>query len=268
MLSFLKMHGCGNDFVVFDAREKALPALNWKKIADRHFGIGCDQVVILEKSSKADVFMRIYNADGSQVASCGNASRCVGWLMGKKTATIETLAGIIEAQVEGETVTIDMGAPRLEWNEIPLAKLCDTLHVPAEEGPLRDAVAVSMGNPHVVFFVDDANAIALEKIGPVLEHHPLFPERVNVNVAQVVAKNKIRLRVWERGAGLTLACGTGACATLVAAHRRGLAERKAEIELPGGTLAIEWREETNHVLMTGPVAMSFKGELNPESYAL
>jgi len=271
MISFLKMHGLGNDFVVIDNRKGKLPVLNWRKIADRNFGIGCDQVVVLEKSAKADVFMRIFNADGGEVQSCGNASRCVAWLLGKKnkTITIETLAGVIEAQVKDETqVTVDMGEPRWEWNDIPLTEQRDTFRLRLGLEGLNDPVALSMGNPHMVFFVTDINAIPLERLGPALSRHTLFAEGANVNIAHVEEKDKILLRVWERGAGLTLACGTGACATLVAANRRGLTLRKAQVLLPGGALTIEWRISDNHVLMTGPVATSFEGEFDAEAYGV
>jgi diaminopimelate epimerase len=268
------MHGLGNDFVVLDNRGGKLPALNWAKIADRHFGIGCDQVVIMETSAKADVFMRIYNADGGEVESCGNASRCVASLIhieapARKAVTIETLAGVIEASFAGDgNVTMDMGAPGLEWEDIPLKEKSDTLHLPIASGALRDPVAVSMGNPHMVFFVDDVSAVPLDALGPELERHPLFPKRANVGVAQVESRDRIRLRVWERGAGLTLACGTGACAALVAAFCRGLTGKKARVTLPGGTLLIEWRGEDNHVLMTGPAAISFEGKFNEKSFTV
>ena len=272
MIPFLKMHGCGNDFVMLDAREMPLPALNWQKIADRRFGIGCDQIVILGRSVEAHVFMRIINSDGSEVASCGNASRCVGWLIRSEhpeltTVRIETLAGVIEAIVNNHTVTVDMGEPRLEWNEIPLSEATDTLHMKIGEAMLQDPVGVSMGNPHAVFFVPDIHEVPLAELGPVLEHHALFPERANIGIAHVAWKNEIHLRVWERGAGLTLACGTGACAALVAAVRLGLAARKAQVHLPGGLLLIEWQESDNHVLMTGEVAMSYQGAFDETSYA-
>ncbi len=265
------MHGAGNDFVVIDNRKGGLPALDWGKLADRHFGIGCDQVVILQNSDKADVLMRIFNADGGEVESCGNASRCVAWLIGKETGKpvrIHTLAGVIEASIAKDAqVTINMGPPRLDWNEIPLSEPKDTLHLGIASDALKDPVGVNMGNPHMVFFVSDALAVPLATLGPALEHHPLFPERANVGVAQVDAKDKITLHVWERGAGLTLACGTGACAALVAAHRRNLTGRKATVQLPGGVLFIEWRESDNAVLMTGPAAVSFKGEFDPDGFA-
>ena len=276
LLQFIKMHGAGNDFVVIDNRRGELPiaALDMQKLADRQFGIGCDQIVILEPSAKAEVFMRIINADGSVVASCGNASRCVGWLLfsehedaSKTTVAIETAAGIISAEVhEDNAITIDMGEPRLRWNEIPLAQEMDTLHLNISEGPLSDPVAVSMGNPHAVFFVPEPYDINLRQVGHALERNPLFPERANISVARIESKDQITLRVWERGAGETLACGTAACATLVAAHRRGLTGREATIDLPGGTLFIKWRESDNHVLMTGPVATSFVGTFDSGSY--
>jgi len=285
MISLLKMHGLGNDFVVLDNREGKLPALDWQRIADRHKGVGCDQVVVLEPSAKADIFMRIYNADGSEVESCGNASRCVAWLLAspssspwkgegrgegqKKQIRIETRAGVIEAQVESaDSITMDMGMPRLGWKEIPLKEKKDTLNLRIGKGGLKNPVAVNIGNPHMVFFVSDSDAVPLAELGPALERHPLFPRHANVGVAQVMAKDSIRLRVWERGAGMTLACGTGACAALVAAHRRGLTGRKAIVHLPGGSLHIEWREEDGHVLMTGPAAVSFRGTLEVSAFSV
>lgn len=269
MIPFLKMQGLGNDFVVLDARKTALPVLDWRLLADRQFGVGCDQVIVLEPSTAADVRMRIFNADGSEVASCGNASRCVGWLVAQERKTsqvrIETKAGVIFAEVAGDQVTVDMGKPRLNWQEIPLSKDVDTLHLPLKLEMLADPVGVSMGNPHAVFFVPDANAVNLARLGPVLEHDALFPQRANIGVAQIIDRSTILLRVWERGAGLTLACGTGACAALVAAARRGLSERKATIELPGGSLAIHWNEN-DHVLMAGGVATSFEGTFDPTYY--
>lgn len=273
MIPFLKMHGLGNDFVVIDNRKENVSVLAWAKIADRHFGIGCDQVVLLEKSGNATVFMRIFNADGSEVKSCGNASRCIAWLMHKENPThtsvsIETLAGVIEAYVNGDAITIDMGEPLLEWEEIPLAQKSDTLHLSIKNDTLSDPVAVNMGNPHMVFFVPDINAVPLHTLGPVLEKHPLFPERANVGIAQVISKGRIMLRVWERGAGLTMACGTGACAAVVAAHLRGLTARDIQVQLPGGTLFIDWRKSDNHVLMTGPATVSFQGEFDAQEYSV
>ena len=267
MVPFLKMHGCGNDFVVLDARAAPLPALNWQLVADRNFGIGCDQVVILEPSTRASLRMRIINADGSEVASCGNASRCVGWLLrDTHNASIETAAGIITTQVKGNSVTVDMGPPRTDWQQIPLAQEVNTLHLPLTLANAKDAVAVSMGNPHAIFFVGDVDSVKLAELGPVLEHHALFPERANIEAAQIIDRNTIKLRVWERGSGLTLACGTGACATLVAAHLRGLTGRSAQVQLPGGTLQVEW-QDNNHVVMSGSVAVSFEGSLDTGYYS-
>ncbi|MEQ8193826.1 MAG: diaminopimelate epimerase [Rhodospirillales bacterium] len=268
-LAFVKMHGLGNDFVVLDARARALALTDAqaRAIADRHLGVGCDQVIVIEpaRNGAADAFMRIRNADGGEVAACGNASRCVAAILmretGRDTAKLETAAGLLEAYANGSQVTVDMGPAKLQWNEIPLAEEADTLHLKFSRGPLSDPVAVGMGNPHAVFFVPDAEAVDLAALGPEIEHHPFFPERTNVEAAQILSRDKIRLRVWERGAGITQACGTGACATLVAAHRRGLTERKATVILDGGPLVIEWRED-NHVLMTGPVSTSFSGTID------
>lgn len=272
MAHFIKMHGLGNDFVVFDARSSALSLSSGQVVAlsGRRTGIGCDQLIVMEPSKEADCFMRIYNADGSEVSACGNASRCVGELLmeekGRRTATIQTRAGLLECQDAGVgLVTVNMGLARLGWRDIPLAEEVSTLNLGIAEGPLRDPVAVSMGNPHAVFFVADADAVDLAALGPKLEHHPMFPERANIEVAQVMGRGHIRLRVWERGAGETLACGTGACATVVAAARRGLCERKARVSLAGGDLQIHWRDGGD-VLMTGPVAISFTGEVDPAHY--
>jgi diaminopimelate epimerase len=268
---FLKMHGLGNDFVVLDAREKPL-ALDEKKaraIADRHRGVGCDQLLILEKprSPRADVFMRIRNADGGEVGACGNGTRCIADLVmretGKERIVVETAAGLLEAEAApGRRIAVDMGEARLEWREIPLARECDTLHVPLSLGPLVDPVCTSMGNPHATFFVADAEAIDLAALGPRLERDPIFPERANIGVAQMLSRTRLRFRIWERGAGITVACGTGASAALVAAARRGLAERRAEIILDGGPLEIDWRAD-GHVILTGPTAVSFAGTLDP-----
>lgn len=265
------MHGAGNDFVVFDNRSGALRFSEQERIAiaDRRYGIGCDQIVLLEKSHIASVFMRLYNADGGEVSACGNATRCVAWLMmeetGGKTTTVETRAGVLHCKRAGEwAVEVDMGAPRFDWREIPLSKAVDTLHLPLQEAGLSDAVAVSMGNPHAVFFVPDTAKVPLEASGSKLEHASLFPERANIEAAQVLGRKEIRLRVWERGAGETLACGTGACATVVAARLRGLVDERVTVHLPGGDLLIEWNgnsvHDTGSVAMTGPVALAYKGE--------
>ena len=269
---FIKMHGLGNDFVIIDARKRAfaLDAAQAAAIADRRRGVGCDQIIVLEaaKGGGEDAFMRIRNADGSESGACGNATRCVGALLmgesGKTRAIIATKAGELAALgAPGGAVTIDFGPARLDWREVPLAREQDTLHVNLAMGPVSDPACCSMGNPHATFFVSDVTAIDLAAIGPKLEFDPLFPERANIGFAQVTARDAIRLRVWERGAGITQACGTGACAALVNAHRRGLTGRQATVTLDGGPLRIEWREADSHVLMTGPVAVSFKGTLDP-----
>jgi diaminopimelate epimerase len=270
-MPFIKMHGLGNDFVVLDARDDAL-ALNdeaTRASADRHTGVGCDQLIILENATGSDavVRMRIRNADGGEVDACGNAARCIADLVmretGRHEVSIETAAGLLHAHAAGaRRVAVDMGAPRLHWREIPLARDCDTLHAPLSVGPLSDPVCTSMGNPHATFFVPDAEAIDLATLGPALEHDPLFPERANIGIVQILSPTRLRFRVWERGAGITIACGTGACAALVAARRRGLSEAKAEIIADGGSLDIHWRDD-GHVLMTGAVAVSFRGTLDP-----
>jgi diaminopimelate epimerase len=269
-IPFTKMHGLGNDFVVFDARERALTldGDTARAIADRHRGVGCDQILLIEKpkSARADAFMRIRNADGGEAEACGNGARCVADILMRETnrdrVAIETVAGILDATRAGpQRVAVDMGEPRFGWRDIPLARDCDTLHVMLTLGALTDPVCTSMGNPHATFFVADAEAIDLATLGPVLEHDPIFPARANIGAAQVLSRTRLRLRVWERGDGLTLACGSGACAALVAASRRGLTERRAEVMADGGTLTIDWRAD-NHVVMTGAVATSFDGTLD------
>ncbi len=269
--AFVKMHGLGNDFVVLDARAHALRVDDKaaRAIADRHRGVGCDQLLILEtpRAPGADVFMRIRNADGGEVGACGNGTRCIGALVmretGKERVIIETAAGLLEARTAGARgVSVDLGQARFEWGDIPLARACDTLHVPLSLGPLVDPVCTSMGNPHATFFVADAEGIDLAALGPRLERDPIFPERANIGVAQMLSRTRLRFRVWERGAGITVACGTGAAAALVAAARRGLAQRKAEVIVDGGPLDIEWRED-GHVTLTGPVAVSFAGTIDP-----
>jgi diaminopimelate epimerase len=268
---FLKMNGLGNDFVVVETRSQPFEpaAADVRAIADRTTGVGCDQLISVEPVEGADAFVRFWNADGEEISACGNGTRCVGWLLmqssGKDEVAIETKAGRLVATRAGERlVSVDMGEPRLAWNEIPLAEEHDTqaLEIPLYHHAdlMAPAGCVSMGNPHVVFFVPDVEAVPIAKIGPAIEKHPLFPEHVNVGFAQIVAPDRIRLRVWERGAGLTKACGTGACAALVAASRRGLVGRHATLELDGGELFIEWRAD-HHVIMTGPAAVDFAGEL-------
>jgi diaminopimelate epimerase len=260
---FRKMHGLGNDFIIFDARERplALTDEQIRRLCHRQTGIGCDQLIIMEPSNRADLFMRIYNADGSQVAACGNASRCVAELAGRAHTSIETKAGLLEAHIDGKTPTVDMGEPSFDWRQIPLSLAMDTLHMPVGWDLLSDPSAVNVGNPHVIFFVPDVKKVDLERQGPMIERDHLFPERVNVNIAQVIDRHEIRLRVWERGAGLTLACGTGACATTVAAVRRKLTERRVMVHLPGGVLSIEYTE-SGRMLMGGPVATAFTGAVD------
>ncbi len=268
-LSFIKMHGLGNDFVVVDARggDVALDSARVRAIAERRLGVGCDQLLEIRppQAAKADAFMRIWNADGGEVAACGNGTRCVAaFLMaesGDGEAVIETAAGLLSAEAAGAgRVAVDMGEARIEWHEIPLARQMDTLELELILGVLSAPVAVNMGNPHAVFFVDAADDVDLAALGPRLESDALFPERANIGVAEVIGDGQIRLRVWERGAGLTKACGTGACAALVAAARRGLTGRSATVKLDGGDLEIEWLDD-NHLRMTGPVATSFMGLL-------
>jgi diaminopimelate epimerase len=273
-IPFRKMNGLGNDFVVLDARTRALPlgADALRAIADRKEGIGCDQIIALEPSLKADVFMRIWNADGGEVGACGNAARCVAGLVaaerGRPGVTIETESAVLAASVNRDgSVTIDMGEPRLAWNQIPLSEpFHDTRRIELQVGPIDRPVlhspsVVNVGNPHALFFVDDVEAHDLGKFGPMLEHHPLFPERANISLVQVLGPDHIKVRTWERGAGLTRACGTAACAAAVAAVRRGLTGRKVRVTLPGGDLSIEWREGDRHILMTGPYALDFEGTL-------
>jgi diaminopimelate epimerase len=264
-IPFRKMHGLGNDFVVLDLRADSLNLTpkSAAVIADRRRGIGCDQIMIIEKPKNGgDAFIAIRNNDGGVVESCGNGSRCVASVLmaetGKDKIILETLGGNIVATRAGDLVSVDMGPANLGWEQIPLAKDLDTLHLPVKVGPLHEAVAVNVGNPHAVFFVEDAETIDLAKHGPKVEHHSLFPKRVNVEAVQVLSRDHMRMRVWERGVGITQACGTGACAAAVAGARRGLTDRKVTVTLDGGDLIIEWRED-NHVIMTGPVAESFVG---------
>ena len=270
-IPFLKMHGLGNDFVVLDGRRAAIAidAAAARALADRRTGIGCDQVILLEppRHPSAQVLMRIRNPDGAEAEACGNATRCVADLLRRETGDhkvrIETIAGLLEAEtLPGGRVAVDMGRARTGWHEIPLARDMDTECVELTLGPLSAPVCTNIGNPHATFFVEDVEAVDLAALGPILEHDPLFPQRANIGVATIRDRGKIRLRVWERGAGVTRACGSGACAALVGAHRRGLAGHKAVVELDGGFLDIAWRED-GHVVMTGPVALSFKGAVDP-----
>lgn len=271
MTAFFKMHGLGNDFVLFDGRTRrvALDRARVRAIADRRTGIGCDQVLALEppRRTGADAFLRIWNRDGGEVAACGNGTRCAARLLldetGRDRVALETAAGTLIAHEGGNgAVRVDLGPARLDWRAIPLARPMDTLHVSLQAGPLADAVAVNVGNPHAVFFVADPETVPLEEHGPALETDPLFPERANIGVAAVAGRDRLRLRVWERGAGLTRACGTGACAAAVAAARRGLTGRTVAVALDGGALDVCWRDD-GHVEMTGPAALAFTGTLPP-----
>jgi len=270
-IQFKKMHGLGNDFVVIDDRDGtlALGPTEASAIGNRRTGVGFDQLLILEvpTANGADVFMRIRNPDGSEAEACGNGTRCVASQvmdeLGRDAANVETVAGILKTRRQPDgRVSVDMGSANLDWQAIPLSEKIDTLNIGISAGPLNDPVGVNIGNPHAVFFVDDVSAIPLEEIGPELEHHPMFPERANIEVVEVTGPDQLRMRVWERSAGITQACGSGACAVAVAAHRRGLTGRKVDVMLDGGLLNIEWRDD-NHVLMTGPVAISYAGELDP-----
>ena len=275
-MHFRKMNGLGNDFVVFDARLKPLAMTEDKAraIADRKTGIGCDQVIVLEPSARADVTMRIWNNEGMEVESCGNASRCIADLLfdeqNKTSATIDTKGGFLVAEKGGDKlVTVDMGAPRFDWQDIPLSeKFHDTRYIELAVGPadaplIHSPSVVNVGNPHCIFWVKSLDVVELAKVGPMLEHHPLFPERCNITLARVDAKDHAEIRVWERGAGLTKACGTAACAVMAAGFRLKKFNRYATITLPGGDLMMEIRESDGHIIMTGPVTYEFEGELPP-----
>lgn len=265
-IPFRKMHGLGNDFVVIDARQNAVAMTPARAaaLADRRTGIGCDQLIVLEPSTMADVRMRIFNNDGGEVEACGNASRAVGLLLGG-TRSIETLGGLIRSDAGPDGITVDMGRPRFDWDAIPLAYAMDTLTMPVGWEDLEAPTAVNVGNPHVIFFVPDTNAVDLARLGPIIETDPLFPARINVNVASVIGPDHLRLRVWERGAGLTRACGTGACATAIGAMRRKLVGRKVRVDLPGGPLVIDWKPDDT-IAMTGPATSSFEGWFEDADY--
>ena len=263
-LPFMKMHGLGNDFVIVDARAHAAsitPALA-RGIGHRQFGVGFDQLAVIGNGD-ADAHLVFYNSDGSTSAACGNATRCIARILmdeaGKSEVTLTTARGTLIARDAGDRLTsVNMGEPQLNWNEIPLAEEVDTLELPIEGGP----TATGMGNPHCTFFVEDAEAIPLAEFGARYEYHPLYPERTNVQVAQIIGPDHIRMRVWERGVGITLASGSSSCATAVAAARRGLTGRTVQIKLDGGTIWIDWREDG--VWMTGPTRHVFSGTLTPE----
>ena len=274
------MNGAGNRFAVFDARGNdgfRLAEEKVKAICKPGSSVmgekGADQLIIIRapKSAGADAFMEIWNQKGFEVDACGNATRCIAWLyMQDKNVdsmVLETNTGLLLCAAAGENqVAVDMGPPKLEWDQIPLKEVMHTHHVDVKLGPIDNPVlhnpgAVNMGNPHCVFFVEDFETAKPDKVGPMIEFHPLFPEQVNVGFAKVEAKDKIRLKVWERGVGMTLACGTGACAAVVAAVRQKRTDRKVEVEVDGGTLYIEWREGDDHVIMTGPVELESEGSI-------
>ena len=280
--TFLKMNGLGNDFVVIETATQTFEPTpeQIRAIAKRgDGGIGCDQVIAIDppRAEGASADVRFWNADGEPAGACGNGTRCVAWLLmrsaGKTAVAFDTVAGRLSGFAAGEMlVTVDMGRPGLDWTQIPLSEEMNTERVELQVGPIdapwvHTPVCVSMGNPHVVFFVDaPVSDEFATKTGSLVEHHPLFPEGVNVGFAHIAARDHIQLKVWERGAGLTAACGTGACAAQVAAVRRGLTDRQAKVEFERGALTIEWRESDGHVIMTGPVSMDFVGKL-PEALA-
>ena len=258
------MHGLGNDFVILDGREQPISMTTAlaKTLADRHIGIGCDQLILIEPSTVADVKMRIWNHDGGEVQSCGNASRCVVALTGAKT--IETGGGIVEGSSQGSEVEVSLPPPRFAWDDVPLSYPMDTAKLPLAWGPLEHPMALSVGNPHLVFFMPDETKVDLEAQGPSIEHDPAFPERINVNVASV-RDDGVHLHTWERGAGLTLACGTGACATAVAAIVQKKANSPVTVHMRGGTLTISWAPG-EPIRMRGGATLVYKGEIELEQF--
>jgi len=257
---FLKMHGLGNDFVIIDAREApvAMTPARAHAIADRRHGIGCDQLILLEPSLLADIRMRIFNADGSEAEACGNATRCVAAILGAP-ARVETLGGILNVSNSDGIAEVELADPQFDWEHIPLAMPMDTRDMPVGWGELERPMAVNVGNPHVIFFTPDCDAVPLAELGPDIETDPLFPARVNVNVATVTGPAQLKLRVWERGVGLTQACGTGACATAVAAISSGRVTSPVAVDLPGGQLVIHWNPG-GPIRMSGPATHVFRGE--------
>ncbi len=262
-LAFLKMHGLGNDFVIIDSRGRSpvtTPALA-RALGDRHRGVGFDQLAEIRDCDDADILLDFWNSDGSVAGACGNATRCVAGLLmdeGRDVVSIRTARGLLSARREDGAVSVNMGLPQLDWRDIPLARDVDPLHLPI----VGDPVGVGMGNPHCVFFVDDADATDPALRGPAVEVDPLFPEKTNVEFAEVRNRGEIRMRVWERGTGVTLACGSGACATAVAAHQRGLTDARVRMELDGGWLTLDWRDDG--VWMSGPTALVFRAEVSAD----
>ena len=262
-LPFRKMHGAGNDFVIIDARkgdDPLTPALA-RAIGDRNRGVGFDQLAVLRPAQDADITLDFWNSDGSRAGACGNATRCVAHVLmaesGQDHVTIRTQRGLLQATRRAGAIWVNMGAPQLDWADVPLAQAMDVLHLPLADDP----AAIGMGNPHMVHLVAQAEEVDLRNRGAALEHHPLFPERTNVEFASLLGPDRLRLRVWERGAGVTLACGSGACATAVAAHLRGLTGRRVDLVMDGGTLSADWREDG--VWLSGPVAHVFDATLAP-----
>ena len=260
-ISFMKMHGLGNDFVIVDSRGPG-PLISEemaRRLGNRHLGVGFDQLAVISDSPQADVALNFFNADGSTAGACGNATRCVAQYemqrLGRTTLSLITERGILQARQQGALVSVNMGHPMLNWDEVPLAREMDTLHLPLEGQP----TATGMGNPHCTFFVENADAIDLAQLGPRFEHDPLFPERTNVQFVHVLGENRLRMRVWERGVGVTLASGSSSCATAVAAARLGLTGPTVEIQLDGGSIHIDWREDG--VWMTGATMHVFDGQL-------
>jgi diaminopimelate epimerase len=279
--AFVKMNGLGNEIVVVDMRRSAAAISSADaRAAAQPSGVPYDQLMVLyaPRTPGTDAFVRIYNNDGSESGACGNGMRCIADLLvketGKEAAIFETQAGLLncwKAATPGLFI-VDMGPPRLRWDEIPLAEEFDTRAIELQIGPIDKPVlhspsAVNMGNPHAIFWVDDVNAYDLGRFGPLLENHPIFPERANITLAAVASRERIVIRTWERGAGLTKACGSAACAAAVAAARLGRSGRKVTVSLPGGDLAIEWRESDDHVLMTGPVEYEHEGRFDPALFA-
>jgi diaminopimelate epimerase len=279
---FVKMNGLGNEIVIVDMRaQPGMISAAEARAAAQPCGVPYDQLLALHAARMpgTDGYVRIYNCDGSEAGACGNGMRCLAELLftetGKDSVTFETKAGLLHCWKEESLLvsTVDMGKPRFAWNEIPLAEpIADTRAIDFEIGPgdqpiPRSASALSMGNPHAVFWVEDVDACDLGRIGPLLENHPLFPERANISLAQVMSREHIAVRTWERGAGLTKACGSAACAVAVAAARLNRAGRTVRISLPGGDLRIEWRERDDHVLMTGPVEYEYEGRFDPALFA-
>ncbi len=272
-IPFRKMNGLGNDFIIVDGRSE-LRSFTPEQVhawSNRQSGIGCDQFIVMENSDVADIRMRIYNAEGHEVESCGNASRCVADIVFKETGadavTIDTKGGLLVCRrADAGLITVDMGVPKFDWQEIPLAEeFYDTRGIELQIGPIDAPIlhtpsVVNVGNPHAIFWVDDLDVTDLSRTGPLLENHPIFPQRANISLAHVISPNHVEMKVWERGVGLTLACGTAACAVAVAAARTGRTGRNVTVTLPGGDLLIEW-DERDHMLMTGPVTYDFEGEL-------